>query len=69
MSDTFSANVDKVSNDEVKKSADDADTAMTSLVSEFKKYAEDPTSADTEKLTTAANDVQSTFTELSTLCN
>jgi gas vesicle protein len=69
VSDKFSDNVSKVSNDEVKDVADDADEALSTLVSEFKTYAADPTSADTTALTDASTDVQDTFTELSTVCN
>ena len=69
VSDKFSDNVSKVSNDEVKDVADDADEALSTLVSEFKTYAADPTSADTTALTDASTDVQETFTELSTVCN
>jgi gas vesicle protein len=69
VSDKFSANVSKVSNDDVKDVADDADEALSTLVSEFKTYAADPTSADTEALTEASTDVQETFTELSKVCN
>ena len=69
VSDKFSENVSKVSNDEVKDVADDADEALSTLVSEFKTYAADPTSADTTALTDASTDVQETFTELSTVCN
>jgi hypothetical protein len=69
VSDKFSGNVAKVSNDEVKDVADDADEALSTLVSEFKTYAADPTSADTTALTDASTDVQDTFTELSTTCS
>lgn len=69
VSDKFSENVAKVSNDDVKKVADDADKALSTLVSEFKVYAADPTTADTTALTDASTDVQDTFTELSTVCN
>jgi hypothetical protein len=69
VSDKFSGNVEKVSNDDVKDVADDADEALSTLVSEFKTYAADPTSADTTALTNASTDVQETFTELSKVCS
>lgn len=69
VSDKFSENASKVSNDEVKGAADDADKALSTLVSEFKTYASDPTNADTTALTDASTSVQETFTELSTVCN
>ncbi|KJC63654.1 hypothetical protein SAMN06295879_0399 [Agreia bicolorata] len=69
VSDKFSENVSKVSNDDVKKVADDADKALSTLVSEFKTYAADPASADTTALTGASSDVQNTFTELSKVCS
>ncbi|MBF4632984.1 hypothetical protein ITJ38_01050 [Agreia pratensis] len=59
----------KVSNDEVKKVADDADKALGTLVSEFKTYSQDPASADTKALTDASTDVQDTFMALSKVCN
>jgi gas vesicle protein len=69
VSDKFSDNASKVSNDEVKKVADDADKALGSLVSEFKTYSKDPASADTTALTDASSDVQDTFLALSKVCN
>jgi hypothetical protein len=69
VSDKFSGNVEKVSNDDVKDVADDADEALSTLVSEFKTYAADPTSPDTTALTNASTDVQETFTELSKVCS
>jgi gas vesicle protein len=69
VSDKFSDNVSKVSNDDVKDVADDADEALSTLVSEFKTYAADPTTADTTALTDASTDVQETFTELSKVCS
>jgi hypothetical protein len=69
VSDKFSGNVEKVANDDVKDVADDADEALSTLVSEFKTYAADPTSADTTALTNASTDVQETFTELSKVCS
>jgi hypothetical protein len=69
VSDKFSDNVAKVENDDVKDVADDADEALSTLVSEFDIYAADPTSVDTAALTDASADVQETFTELSKVCS
>ena len=69
IADTFSDNVSKVTNDEVAPAAKDADKALTGLVDEFKKYADDPTSGDSNAMTSAASDVQTTFTELGKVCS
>jgi gas vesicle protein len=69
VSDTFSKNVKGVTNDEVAPAAKKADDALSALVSEFSKFAEDPTSADSSAMSSAASDVQSTFTDLGKVCS
>lgn len=69
IADTFSDNVSKVTNDEVAPAAKDADKALTGLVDEFKSYSKDPAKADSSAMSSAANDVQTTFTELGKVCS
>jgi ABC-type glycerol-3-phosphate transport system substrate-binding protein len=66
---SFSESTGKVTNDEVKPSADKANKAITSMADEFGKYADDPTAADPTALSESATDVQTTFSDLATLCN
>ena len=67
--DKFSDNVDKISNDEVKKTADKADGALGDLSDAFGDYAEDPENADTSKLQDSATAVQDSFQGLQETCN
>jgi PBP1b-binding outer membrane lipoprotein LpoB len=68
-SETFSENVETVTNDEVKPVAEDADAALASFAEEFATFVEDPTSADTSGLETSSTELQTTFASLSELCS
>ena len=69
LADTFSDNAEKVTNDEVKPTADKAEKAISAMSDEFEKYADDPASADVNALTESATDVQTTFTDLGKVCD
>jgi gas vesicle protein len=69
VSDQFSENVGKIENKEIKDAADKADDALSTLVSEFKTYSDDPTNADVSALTDASSGVQESFTDLSKVCS
>lgn len=67
--DKFSENVGKISNEDVKKSADKADGALGDLSDAFGAYAEDPENADTSALQDSATAVQDSFMDLQKTCS
>ena len=67
--DKFSENVGRISNDDVKKTADKADGALGDLSDAFGDYAEDPENADTSALQDSATAVQDSFMDLQKTCS
>jgi len=67
--DTFSAAADKVSNDEVKKSADASVDALKAFIDEAKTAVDDPEAADQTALTDSLTKLQDEFTTLGTTCS
>ena len=69
LSSTFSTAVDGVTNDEVKSVAVPARDALSTFATDFDAIAANPSSADTSKFTTDAQNIQTTFQALGTTCS
>lgn len=67
--DTFSGAADKVTNDEVKKSADSSVDALKAFIEQAKTAVDDPATADQTALTDSLTTLQDEFTKLGTTCS
>ena len=64
----FAGANDEISNAEVKKATDKAEDALTVFASEMDKAASDPANVDSDALTDALDDIQTTFADVQTVC-
>ena len=64
----FSGANDKIDNAEVKKATDDAEKALDSFAAEMKKAAADQENVDSEALTDALDDIETSFTGVQDIC-
>ena len=64
----FTGANDKISNAEVKKATDGAEKALDSFASEMKKAAADQANVDSDALTGALDDIETTFTGVQDVC-
>lgn len=67
--DTFDSAAGKVTNEDVKKSADASVAALKAFITEAKTAVDDPASADQTKLTDSLTKLQDEFTTLGTTCS
>ena len=64
----FSGANDKISNADVKKATDGAEKALDAFAAEMKKAAADQANVDSDALTGALDDIQTTFTGVQDVC-
>lgn len=59
---------EKISNADVKKTTDGAEKALDAFAGEMRAAADDPENVDSEALTDALDDIQTTFTDVQDAC-
>lgn len=64
----FSGANDKISNAEVKKATDDAEKALDGFAAEMEKAAADQANVDSDALTGALDDIETSFTGVQDVC-